>query len=67
MENSRVDARSETAILAFRWRFLKERLYGADKAQEFPLKVTSAVFDDRPVTSCLPRSPDILSAARHVL
>jgi hypothetical protein len=40
MENSHVDAR----ILALGWRFLEERLYGADKALEF---VTSAVFDDR--------------------
>jgi hypothetical protein len=36
MENSHVDARGEAAILALGWRFLEERLYGADKAQEFP-------------------------------
>jgi hypothetical protein len=55
MENSHVDARSEAAILALRSRFLKERLYGANMAQEFRLRVTSAVFDDRLVTSGLPR------------
>jgi hypothetical protein len=55
MENSHVDARGEAAILALGWRFLEERLYGADKAQEFPPGVTSAVFDDRLVTSGLRR------------